>query len=90
MKKTLILGLLTLSALSFAATNQNTTSNNNMPANGTMMNGNTMQHGTTMNGQGSMMTPEMIKTMEEKGMMKDGKCVMMNNADSKTVTPEKK
>lgn len=70
MKKLLVLGTLVLAASAFAATPATTTQTNNMTVNHAA-------HGS--NGMGSMMTPEMIKTMEESGMMKDGKCVMMEN-----------
>lgn len=73
MKKLLVLGVLALSALSFA----NTTTKAVNPHANHQMNGVANKSGM-MNGEmGSMMTPEMKKMMEEKGMMKDGKCLMM-------------
>lgn len=73
MKKLLTIGILALSAASFA--NTNNTKGHNMA---NMAAGQHMMEGMMKNGKmGSMMSPEMMKMMEEKGMMKDGKCVMM-------------
>lgn len=68
MKKILLVGAFVISAVSFA----NTHTGHNMAD----MNKGSAGMGSMMNGQmGSMMSPE----MKAKGMMKDGKCVKMEN-----------